>query len=69
MKTKTRKLKVNGKTLVWSTGRNNCDGDGGNRLTICENKKQVYSGLIAGNIQITPSLVKATYEKLANINC
>ncbi len=62
MRVKIRKIVVGNEDYTWSSGRNNCDGDGSNLITIWKNKKQIHRKLINGNIQITPSLVREVIE-------
>lgn len=62
MKYYIRKINVGNENYTWCSGKNNCDGDGSNLITIWKNKKQIFYKLINGNIQITPSLVRRLIE-------
>lgn len=64
MKKKYREITVNGKKFTWSSGKNNCDGDGGNLLTIWFEKKPIHKQLFGGHIEITPKLVSEIIETL-----
>lgn len=58
MKKKYREIVVDGITYAWSI-KNDCDGDGGNMVTIWENKKPIKEILVYdGTIEITPSIVE-----------
>jgi hypothetical protein len=63
MKRYIRKIVVDNQNYTWCTGRNNCDGDGSNLITIWKDKKQIHHKLINGNIQITPSLVRKIIDE------
>lgn len=56
MKKKFRELLVSDKKYGY-TIKNNCDGDGGNKLCIWENKKIIHEVVIPGHITITPKIV------------
>lgn len=64
MKKYIRKITVNNEQYEWASGKNNCDGDGSNLLTIWKNKKQIHHKLFNGYIQIMPSLVRKEIEQL-----
>lgn len=66
MKRYIRKIVVNSENYTWSSGKNNCDGDGSNLLTIWKNKKQIHHKLFSGDVQITPSLVRNEIENFKN---
>jgi hypothetical protein len=58
MKKKFRTIVVNNITYGW-TINNDCDGDGGNMVTIWENKNPIKEILIYdGTVEITPSIVE-----------
>lgn len=63
MKRYIRKIVVNDENYAWCSGRNNCDGDGSNLITIWKDKKEIHHKLINGNIQITPSLVRKLIDE------
>lgn len=68
MKRYIRKIVVNNQEYTWCSGRNNCDGDGSNLITIWKNKKQIHRKLINGNIQIKPSLVRKIIDDYNAVN-
>jgi hypothetical protein len=63
MKTYIRKIVVDNQNYTWCSGKNNCDGDGSNLVTIWKDKKQIHQKLINWNIQITPSLVRKLIDE------
>lgn len=67
MKKRYRDIVVNDVPYTWASGKNNCDGDGGNPLTIWKDRKPIYTELISGNIQITPLLVRERIENLQSL--
>lgn len=58
MKKIHRKITVDGFEYTWMAGKPNCDGDGGNLLSIYFFKVEKYSEVLNGNITITPKLVE-----------
>jgi len=58
-----RKINVNNIQYFWCVVDTDCDGDGGSRFQIWENKVKIFEELIWTKI-ITPKIVR---EKILNI--
>jgi hypothetical protein len=58
-----RKINVNDEQYFWCVVDTNCDGDGGSRFQIWQNKVKIFEELIWTEI-ITPKFVRETILKL-----
>lgn len=54
-----RKINVNNEQYFWCVVDTNCDGDGGSRFQIWQNKVKIFEELIWTEI-ITPKIVRET---------
>lgn len=63
---KMRQIVINNENYTWAAGHNNYDGDGSNLISIWKNKQKIYSELINGYIQVTPSLIKQIIDGINN---
>jgi len=61
-----RKIIVNGIEYIWSVNGYNCDGDGGCRFIIWENKVEIHHELIH-NEKITPKIVREKILELKSV--